>query len=92
MKRKEYKNRFSLTDICYGTKQIGKKENGGGKDKNNQERGIKKNEKNRENVHAKSGLAQPRRAGARAHHQDNPSPCLQAVFVPNVGTWEPALG
>lgn len=27
-------------------------------------------------MHANSGLAQPTRAGARAHHQDNLSPCL----------------
>lgn len=64
-----------------------------GKDKNNQERERNKEKgKNRGNMHTKSGPAQPRRAGARAHHQDNPSPCLQAVFVPDVGTWEPALG
>lgn len=37
------------------------------------------------------GRAQPRRARASAHHQDNPRPRLQAVFVLNVGTWEPVF-
>lgn len=50
-----------------------------------------KNEKtNGENVHTKSGRAQPRRA--RAHHRDSPSSCLQDASVSDVGNWEPAFG